>query len=47
MSNENNICNVKGCKNKVGYMYITHKDECKYICQECKEKYLGGTSEGS
>lgn len=46
MYNKTDQCNVKGCKNKAGYIYITHKDRDKYICQECKEKYLGGTSAG-
>jgi len=34
-------CQVKGCKNKSGFLYITHEDEDKYMCKGCKDKYIG------
>jgi hypothetical protein len=40
MSKRNGYCRVKGCRRKAKYIYITHEDGDKAICQKCKEKYV-------
>jgi hypothetical protein len=40
MSKKDGYCQVKGCKNKYDFIYITHEDEDRHICKSCKEKYL-------